>query len=136
LVCKSKKESKVVFKKLASKFALPILIATALSGCTYTSEVDYGKQFTAEQVSQIKKNITTTSDLISIFGEPVLKSVLSETDEKWIYTYTGGTASAQVYTAKVKSNISTHMLDILISSDVVVNFAETNSQQNMNSSIK
>tara|TARA_B110000091_G_C13389837_1_gene299624 strand:+ start:80 stop:457 length:378 start_codon:yes stop_codon:yes gene_type:complete len=125
-----------VFKKLASKFALPILIATALSGCTYTSEVDYGKQFTAEQVSQIKKNITTTSDLISIFGEPVLKSVLSETDEKWIYTYTGGTASAQVYTAKVKSNISTHMLDILISSDVVVNFAETNSQQNMNSSIK
>jgi|TARA_B110000240_G_C13144098_1_gene302344 outer membrane protein assembly factor BamE (lipoprotein component of BamABCDE complex) len=125
-----------MFKKLASKFALPILIATALSGCTYTSEVDYGKQFTAEQVSQIKKNITTTSDLISIFGEPVLKSVLSETDEKWIYTYTGGTASAQVYTAKVKSNISTHMLDILISSDVVVNFAETNSQQNMNSSIK
>ena len=124
-----------MFKKLASKFALPILIATALSGCTYTSEVDYGKQFTAEQVSQIKKNITTTSDLISIFGEPVLKSVLSETDEKWIYTYTGGTASAQVYTAKVKSNISTHMLDILISSDVVVNFAETNSQQNMNSSI-
>ena len=125
-----------MFKKLASKFALTILIATALSGCTYTSEVDYGKQFTAEQVSQIKKNITTTSDLISIFGEPVLKSVLSETDEKWIYTYTGGTASAQVYTAKVKSNISTHMLDILISSDVVVNFAETNSQQNMNSSIK
>jgi len=125
-----------MFKKLASKFALPILIATALSGCTYTSEVDYGKQFTAEQVSQIKKNITTTSDLISIFGEPVLKSVLSETDEKWIYTYTGGTASAQVYTAKVKSNISTHMLDILISSDVVVNFAETNSQQNMNSSKK
>lgn len=125
-----------MFKKLASKFALPILIATALFGCTYTSEVDYGKQFTAEQVSQIKKNITTTSDLISIFGEPVLKSVLSETDEKWIYTYTGGTASAQVYTAKVKSNISTHMLDILISSDVVVNFAETNSQQNMNSSIK
>ena len=125
-----------MFKKLASKFALPLLIATALSGCTYTSEVDYGKQFTAEQVSQIKKNITTTSDLISIFGEPVLKSVLSETDEKWIYTYTGGTASAQVYTAKVKSNISTHMLDILISSDVVVNFAETNSQQNMNSSIK
>ena len=124
-----------MFKKLASKFALPILIATALSGCTYTSEVDYGKQFTAEQVSQIKKNITTTSDLISIFGEPVLKSVLSETDEKWIYTYTGGTASAQVYTAKVKSNISTHMLDILISSNVVVNFAETNSQQNMNSSI-
>jgi hypothetical protein len=32
LVCKSKKESKVMFKKLASKFALPILIATALSG--------------------------------------------------------------------------------------------------------
>lgn len=125
-----------MFKKLSRKILLPVLIATPLYGCTYTSKMDYGTQFTAEQVSQIKRNVTTKADLIRIFGEPALKSVLSETDEKWVYTYTGGTASAQVYTMKTKSNISTHMLDILIKSDVVVNFAETNNKHNMTSSVE
>ena len=125
-----------MFKKSLCKTLLSVLIGASLYGCTYTSKVDYGTQFTAEQVSKIKKNVTTKADLIGIFGEPAVKSVLNETDEKWVYTYTGGTASAQAYTMKTSSNISTHMLDILIKSDVVVNFAETNNKHNMATSIE
>ncbi len=65
-----------------------------------------------------------------------MKSVISETDEKWVYTYTGGKATSQAFTMKTESDISTHMLDILIKSDVVVNFAETNNVHNMNISVE
>lgn len=110
--------------------------AIFLSGCTYTSHVNYGNQFTSEQVALIEKNVTTKSDLVKIFGEPAVKSVLSETEEKWVYTYTGGKASAQAFTMKTNSDISTHMLDILLKNDVVVNFAETNNKHNMNMSVE
>jgi outer membrane protein assembly factor BamE (lipoprotein component of BamABCDE complex) len=119
-----------------SKVILALTILIPLSGCVYKSNVDYGTQFTAEQVNQIKKKITTKSDLLRIFGEPAIKSVISETGEKWVYSYTGGSASAQAFTMKTTSDISTHMLDILIENDVVVNFAETNTKHNMNTSVK
>ena len=125
-----------MFKNLLSKFILTLVILVPLSGCVYKSNVDYGKQFTSEQVSQIQKKVTTKADLLKIFGEPAIKSVISETGEKWVYSYTGGSASAQAFTMKTTSDISTHMLDILIENDVVVNFAETNTKHNMNTSVQ
>ncbi|MEZ9624170.1 hypothetical protein AB4237_22740, partial [Vibrio sp. 10N.261.55.F6] len=56
---------------------------------------DYGTKFTEEQVSQIEKKVTTKNDLIRIFGEPSIKTVISETGEKWVYSYTGGSASSR-----------------------------------------
>jgi hypothetical protein len=73
---------------------------------------------------------------LKIFGEPAIKSVLSETEEKWVYSYTGGTASAQAFTMKTTSDISTHMLDLLIKNGIVINFAETNNVHNINSSVQ
>ena len=125
-----------MFKKLLPKVVLALVILIPLSGCVYKSNVDYGNQFTSEQVKQIKKKVTTKSDLLKIFGEPAIKSVISETGEKWVYSYTGGTASAQAFTMKTTSDISTHMLDILIENDVVINFAETNTKNNMNISVQ
>ncbi|WP_038173469.1 hypothetical protein [Vibrio breoganii] len=113
-----------------------LVAASMLSACVYKSNVDYGTQFTNEQVAQIEKKVTTKNDLMRIFGEPNVKTVISETGEKWIYTYTGGSASAQAFTGKTTSDISTHMLDILIENGVVVNFAETNTKHKMNMSVE
>jgi outer membrane protein assembly factor BamE (lipoprotein component of BamABCDE complex) len=125
-----------MFKKLTPKSILLLAVLTSLMGCVYKSNIDYGQQFTSEQINQIEKKVTMTSDLLKIFGEPAIKSVISETEEKWVYTYTGGTASAQAFTMKTTSNISTHILDILITNGVVVNFAETNNVHNMNTSVQ
>ncbi|EHH2508280.1 hypothetical protein [Vibrio parahaemolyticus] len=123
-------------KKLNLRVTFLLAAASMLSACVYTSNVDYGAKFTKEQVAQIEKKVTTKEDLIRILGEPNVKTVMSETGEKWVYTYTGGSASSQAFTGKTTSDISTHMLDILIENGVVVNFAETNTQHNMNMSIK
>lgn len=123
-------------KTISLRVTFLLVTASMLSACVYRSNVDYGTQFTKEQVAQIEKKVTVKEDLIRIFGEPNLKTVISETGEKWIYTYTGGSASAQAFTGKTTSDISTHMLDILIENGVVVNFVETNTQHNMNVSLE
>ncbi|WP_017220213.1 hypothetical protein [Moritella dasanensis] len=122
----------MILKKLTNKSTLLLMVGLLLTGCVYKSDVNYGNQFTSEQVNQIEKKVTTTSDLLKIFDQPSIKSVISETQEKWVYSYTGGTATAQAFTMKTTSNISTHMLDILIENNVVLNFAETNNVNNMN----
>lgn len=114
------------------KKSILFLLMIAIGGCTYTSEVSYGTPFNSEQVSGIVKGSTTTIELESIFGQPSIKSVLSENEEKWVYSYTGGSASAQAFTMKTTSDISTHMLDILIRDGKVINFAETKTKNNMN----
>jgi outer membrane protein assembly factor BamE (lipoprotein component of BamABCDE complex) len=122
-------------KKIAKLRVVFLLVATsALSACVYKTNVDYGTKFTKEQVSNIEKKVTTENDLIRVFGEPSIKTVISETGEKWVYSYTGGSASSQAFTMKTTSEISTHTLDILLENGVVVNFAETINNQNMNMS--
>lgn len=123
-------------KTISLRVTFLLVTASMSSACVYRFNVDYGTQFTKEQVAQIEKKVTVKEDLIRIFGEPNLKTVISETGEKWIYTYTGGSASAQAFTGKTTSDISTHMLDILIENGVVVNFVETNTQHNMNVSLE
>ncbi|MFA0562751.1 hypothetical protein AB4559_03255 [Vibrio sp. 10N.222.51.C8] len=124
-------------KKMAKFRVIFLLLATSmLSACVYTSNVDYGTKFTEEQVSQIEKKVTTKNDLIRIFGEPSIKTVISETGEKWVYSYTGGSASSQAFTMKTTSDITTHTIDILLANGVVVNFAETKNKQNMNMSVE
>ncbi len=63
-------------------------------------------------------------ELKSLFGEPYAKSAVSETDEKWIYTYTNGSAHAQSYvvTMKVTTTGTQKTLDVLIRNDVVINY--------------
>ncbi len=123
-------------KNLLSKYTLALAISALVSGCVYTSNVDYGTKFTSNQVREIKKKVTNKSDLLRIFGEPSIKSTISENSEKWIYSYTAGSASSQAFTMKTTSDISTRTLDILIKDDVVINFAETNTKHNMNMSVR
>ncbi|WP_097303518.1 hypothetical protein [Pseudomonas chlororaphis] len=94
-----------------------------LGGCA-TSHYTAGRDFSSANVASITKGKTTTAELKSLFGEPYTKNAVSETDEKWIYTYTNGSAHAQSYvvTMKVTTTGTQKTLDVLIRNDVVINY--------------
>ncbi len=98
-------------------------ICVALGGCA-TSHYTAGRDFPSASVASITKGKTTTIELKSLFGEPYAKSAVSATDEKWIYTYTNGSARAQSYvvTMKVTTTGIQKTLDVLIRNDVVINY--------------
>ena len=97
-----------------------------LVGCA-TSSFKVGNDFSSANVSKIVKGKTTSNEMISLFGEPFTKSVISATDEKWIYMYSNGTAKAQSYIVamKVETTGTQKTLDVLITDGVVSNFAYT-----------
>lgn len=105
------------------KLIAAIGMCIALGGCA-TSHYTAGRDFPSASVTSITKGKTTTSELKSLFGEPYAKSAVSETDEKWIYTYTNGSAHAQSYvvTMKVTTTGTQKTLDVLIRNDVVINY--------------
>lgn len=103
-----------------------VAISLTAAGCA-TSSYSVGRDFSTENVNKILKGKTTGNDLLQMFGEPFSKTVLSETEEKWLYTYSSGTASAQsyVFTMKVESTGRQKTLDILLKNGVVTNFTFT-----------
>lgn len=105
------------------------LIVLTLSGCA-TSSYSVGKNFASENVSQIIRGKTTSEDMITLFGEPYSKTVVSATDEKWIYMHSEGTTKAQSYivTMDVKMTGTQKMLDVLITDGVVTNYTFTEGQ--------
>lgn len=109
------------------------LTVLLLSGCA-TSSYSVGENFASENVSQIIKGKTTSDELIALLGEPYSKTVLSDTDEKWLYMYSEGQAEAQSYIVSmdVKTTGTQKVLDVLISDGVVVNFAYTEGENPYN----
>jgi outer membrane protein assembly factor BamE (lipoprotein component of BamABCDE complex) len=105
------------------------LVVLSLSGCA-TSSYSVGKNFYSTNVSQIIKGKTTGEEIVTLFGEPYSKTVISSTDQKWIYMHSEGTTKAQSYivTMDVKTTGKQKMLDILITDGVVANFAFTEGQ--------
>ncbi|MEW8509044.1 MAG: hypothetical protein AB2598_20350 [Candidatus Thiodiazotropha sp.] len=99
------------------------LIMTACA----TSNYSVGNDFPSNNVSKIEKGKTTTMELIRLFGDPFSKTVISSTSEKWIYTYSAGTATAQSYLVKTKVEAKgiQKTLDILIENGVVSNYTFT-----------
>ena len=101
---------------------LAALITLFLTACA-TSTYSVGKPFPSEKVSEIQKGVTTTSELKSLLGEPFTKTVLSATQEKWIYSHTSGSAKATL--GSVSSTGSQKTLDVLIEDNVVLNYTFT-----------
>ena len=113
--------------------ALALTAALLLTGCA-SSSYNYGKDFEVHNISKIEKGQTTSKDLVSMFGEPFLKTVVSANEEKWMYIYTSGSAKAQSYivTMKVETTASQKTLDILLRDGVVVNYAYNEGQNPSN----
>ncbi len=109
------------------KFRIYFLIlglAFSLAGCA-TASYSVGKDFSSSDVQKIVKGETTSQELITLFGEPFTKTVISDEDEKWVYTYSRGVSEAQSYviTMKVKTTSESKTLDVLVRNGVVINFA-------------
>jgi len=107
-------------------YIVALIMFLVLSGCA-TSNYSIGKEFSSDNVTNIKRGQTTTAQLLEWFGEPFSKTVISGTDEKWIYMYSSGTATASsgLLSMKMESKGTQKTLDILISNGVVVNYAFT-----------
>ncbi|MDH4847956.1 hypothetical protein E8E71_30035 [Pseudomonas sp. BN605] len=84
-----------------NRFIVAIGMCLVLGGCA-TSHYEAGRDFPSASVASISKGKTTTAELKTLFGEPYAKSAVSETDEKWVYTYTSGSAHAQSYVVTMK----------------------------------
>lgn len=99
------------------------ITALTIMGCA-TSNYKYGRDFPGENAKQIVKGKTTTAQLVQMVGEPFSKQVISETEEKWTYTYINGSVTAQNYlvTIKAKTTGQQKSLDVLIKNGVVTNY--------------
>lgn len=108
-------QGRIMKKVFASLF---ISIAT-LSGCA-TSNYSVGTDFSVEKASEIVRGETTTTQLVSLLGEPYSKNVISQSQEKWMYFYSAGTAKAQSYivSTDVKMTGTQKTLDVLIEESV------------------
>jgi len=97
-----------------------------ISGCASTS-YSVGNSFSSSNVKNIVKGETTSAELITLFGEPYTKTVISAEEQKWMYMHTSGTSTAQsyVFTMDVKTTGQQKTLDILLKNDVVINYAFT-----------
>jgi hypothetical protein len=106
------------------------LVALVLvAGCA-TRSFSVGRDFDASKSSGIIKGKTTAAEIREMFGEPFTKTVISEAGEKWIYTYTSGSATAQATPFSIQTNStgSTKTLDILFNNGIVANFTYNESE--------
>jgi hypothetical protein len=105
-----------------------VVVSLVVFGCTQIlPPSSMGRDFPGENVGKIVRGKTTDNDLIQMFGEPLSKTLISETEKNWIYTYSSGTATVVRHLTSVetkyKGNAKT--LDILLKNGVVINFTFT-----------
>ena len=105
---------------------LAALMVGPLSGCA-TSRMTTGANFNEQQVPQIVKGKTTSSELVSLVGQPFNKAILNANSEKWTYFYTDVTSKAQsfVFSMDVKTTGIKKQLEVLIEDDIVTNYTYT-----------
>lgn len=108
------------------KLLISLILALFLGGCA-SSNYSVGKPFNVANVTSITNGKTTKDDLVTLFGQPYMKTPLSATQEKWIYTYVSGTSSVKSYvvTAEVSTSGTQQTLDLFIENGVVVNHTFT-----------
>lgn len=109
------------------KLALAFLaLAPLITGCA-TSTFTMGRQFPTDNVANIVKGQTTAQEITQMFGEPLTKTVLSDSAENWNYSYYTGSAHAQSYlvSMKVDSQSNQTVLNVVLRDGVVTNYTFT-----------
>ena len=98
-----------------------ICLAFALGGCT-TTAISTGGEFSTYNVDLIVKGETTAEEMVKLFGQPFQKAVITTNQEKWIYMEITSKARGSIFTG-FSSDTRQKMLDVLLTDDIVVNFA-------------
>ncbi|HGO9497348.1 TPA: outer membrane protein assembly factor BamE [Aeromonas veronii AMC24] len=122
---------------MKKKLIAATCIVFALVGCA-TANMEYGRDFSSAQVTQIKKGETTSSQLISLMGEPFNKSLISSNEERWNYFYSTTKSKAQSYIITMDVKTSTHQktLEVLFKDGVVTNYVFNEGMNTPNIEIK
>jgi hypothetical protein len=105
-----------------------VAMSTVMILSCATKHYAVGKDFDETLIPKIEKNITTQEELLAMFGEPYVKSILSEQEQKWLYHYESGSLKAQsfVLTTKVKTIWGRKkVLKILLREGIVVDYTFT-----------
>ena len=111
------------YVRIALCLILPLAFA-ALVGCSTTVTETSGTNFDTAKVAEIKKGVTTVDELVALLGQPFSKSVKTETDAEWVYswmkttvTVTSGWSVGNFHTLGHKKRLS-----VLVRNDVVINY--------------
>lgn len=105
----------MIMKQLVSGMVMLVCLISC------SAPVKQGAEFDDRHVENIVKGETTKQQLIQWFGEPSIKSTVSENEEKWVYSFTRGKVTSGLF--KTKSEIKTKILDLYLKEDVVINYA-------------
>ena len=105
------------------KYIFISLVCASLGGCV-TRTTTAGSEFDASKITSIKKGVTTSDELVGLLGKPLSKSVKSEDEVLWTYSWVKATSktsmgwtSPNVTTGGYKKN-----LEVLIKNGTVVNY--------------
>ena len=98
-------------------------ICVALIGCA-TRTTTSGRDFDASKLGDIRKGVTTGDELVGLLGEPFSKSVKSEDEVIWYYSWVKATSRASLgwSSPNVKTEGYKKRLEVLIKNGVVVNY--------------
>ena len=102
------------------------LLCVVLCGCsTMTNRVKPGRDFDETKVSQIKKGVTAADGIVTLYGEPDTKEIVSANQVMWHYTYLTEehkTHSGMFLPVVERTTGYRKNLDILLQDDIVINF--------------
>lgn len=97
--------------KTTKLFALPLLFAVVLSGCSvfrvYTIDLPQGTPITYAKASQVQVGMTT-DQVTYLLGSPALKDTLNPNRWDYLYDFTAGTDGKRAGKKNIK-NASQYM---------------------------
>ena len=119
----------VVNMKHLSLSAIAFILLAA-QGCAlsyHRTAYSDGFDFPSENINKIVKGITTSDELVELFGGPLVKSEVSEDEEIWRYSSITGIKTEQTgfLTDEVQSTRQHKMLDIRLKNGTVTDFSYT-----------
>ncbi len=99
------------------------LICVALIGCA-TRTTTTGREFDTSKVGDIKKGTTTSDELVGLLGQPFSKSVKSEDEVIWNYSWVKATSTTSMgwSSPNIRTEGTKKNLEVLIKNGVVVNY--------------
>lgn len=107
---------------LASISIIALAVGCATSPASYTT----GRDFPTELIVKIQKRSTTADELVALLGEPYSKLIVSESEERWGYTYSHSSLAKKTsFGSPARVEYTQKSLDVLIKDGIVVNYAYT-----------
>jgi hypothetical protein len=108
--------------KLIQQIFIP-LACLILMGCATRTDTA-GREIDTSKISEIKKGVTTSDELISLLGNPGEKSVKSEDEVVWKYDWIKSTSRTTMGWTGPNVDVNGYQksLQVLLKNGIVVNY--------------